>query len=105
MGCPPCKPVALSGNGFHVARLIGGISQGLAELVDGRVQPVIEIDERRTIPQSLPQFFTRYHLMRAFQKDFQNLQRVASQPQTRPMLPQFIRRDVELKWTERHSRG
>ncbi len=48
----------------------------------GRVQSVIEIDERRIIPQSLLEFFPRNHLMWPFQQDFQNLQRVAGQPQT-----------------------
>ena len=52
------KPVTLSRHRFHVARLIGGISQGLAELVDCRVQPLIEVDESRALPQALVQFFT-----------------------------------------------
>jgi len=51
------EAISTAGQRFDVARAGRGISQGFAHFVDGRVQAVIEVDERIGGPEFLLQLF------------------------------------------------
>jgi len=51
------ESVSAAGEGFDVAGSGGGISQGFADLVDGGVETVVEVDEGVGGPEFLLQLF------------------------------------------------
>src|SRR6266496_5278638 len=52
------EAVAATGNGFDEAGTFGGIAEGLADLVDRLVEPVVEIHERVGRPECLLKFLS-----------------------------------------------
>ena len=81
---------------FDKARTFRRIAQHLANLVDGCVQIVIDIDES-VRPQPLLQFVPGHNLAGGLQQDGQNLKRLASEFQLQPALAQFSRLKVNFE--------
>src|ERR1700740_3119046 len=91
------KSISAPGEGLHVARRRGGVSEGFPHLVDGGVQAMIEVDEGIGCPQLLAQLFASDHVSGAFQKKSQDLDRLALQTEFHPTLAKFACVEVELE--------
>src|SRR5208337_1082143 len=63
------KPVSLAGNGLYEARLIGIVSQHLADLADGAINAVVGIQKDAFAPDTLNDLFPRDHLPSALQQE------------------------------------
>jgi hypothetical protein len=70
-------------------RIICGVSQRLAQLVDGRVHAVIKVHERVRRPEPQSQLFARDHLTRPLEQHGENLEWLPMQLDSHPTLPQF----------------
>ncbi len=99
------EPVSATGQRFDVARTGSGVSQRLANLVDGRVQAVVEVDERVGGPELLLQLFARDHLARPLQQQSQHLKGLLLQAQLDAALAQFSRAEVQLEDSEARDSG
>jgi hypothetical protein len=82
----PDEPVSTAGEGFYITRLIRGIAESLAQLVDGRVQSLLKIHKCRARPQVLLQVFTADDLAVPFHQNRENPQRLPLQAYPRAML-------------------
>ena len=51
------EPVATTGNCFNETRVLGRVAQAVTDLIDGRGQTVVEIDNSAVAPELLLQFF------------------------------------------------
>src|SRR5581483_11629152 len=71
------------------------VSQGEPETADGRVQAVLEIDERALRPEAATQFFARDDLPRVLQERGKNPERLVLERQAKPALAQLPRVDVD----------
>src|SRR3954471_10008640 len=82
----PNKPVSAPGKSLNEPRIARGISQRLANLVDGCVEPMFEVDERVRWPEALAKLFARDQVSRTSKQRRQNLERflLELQPMTLP---------------------
>ena len=83
------EAIALLRDGFDVERLVGRITQGLAELHDRSIQTVVEIDEGVGRPEMLAQLLARDHLPGVLQQQEQNARRLFAQLDDRAIAAQF----------------
>jgi hypothetical protein len=65
------------------ARSLGQVAQHFANLVNGCIQVVVNIN-KRVRPETLLQFLPGHHLTRALQQDAQDLKGLASKFQLHP---------------------
>src|SRR5712675_77560 len=68
------EAVAPTGQGLNEARIFRRIAQRLANLVNGRAEAVLKINERLGIPKFLPQLFARNHLAGLLNQRDKNLE-------------------------------
>jgi hypothetical protein len=80
-------------------RALRGVAQHLANLVNGSVQIVIDID-KRVRPKPLLQFLAGYHFARTLQQNAQNLKRLATELQLYSGFAQFAASRVNLEIVE-----
>jgi hypothetical protein len=76
------------------------VSQGVTDLIDRRIQAVIEIDKSFSGPNSLTKFFPADQLARPLEEDGQNLKRLVLKTKLNTMLPQFVSDNVQFKHTK-----
>ena len=81
------------------ARALRRLAQHFANLVNGRVEVVIDVD-KRIRPEPLLQFLPRHHFAGAFQQDGENLKRLAGEFQLHSALAHFSRWKVNFKGSE-----
>ena len=86
--------------GFDEARVVGRIAEYLADLVDGFVQAVVELDEGVGRPQLLTQFFTGDNLARPLEQDDKQAERLVLEIDLEPFLAQFRRGEVHFEDAE-----
>ena len=67
--CVADKPVTALGNSFDVARMFRGIAKQVTDLLNRRVQTVVEVHERIGGPKGLLQFFAGDNFAAAFEQD------------------------------------
>src|SRR6202007_47904 len=91
------KSISAPGEGLHVARRRGGVSEGFPHLVDGGVQAMIEVDESVGRPKFLAALIASHNVSRAFQEKRQDLNRLALQTEFHPALAKFACVEVELE--------
>ena len=91
------EAVTTSGHCLDEARTLGGITQRLADLVDGFVEPVIEVDERIRGPQSAPELVAGHQLARPGQQHREHLKRLLLKPDPRTALPQLASPKIGLE--------
>jgi hypothetical protein len=58
----------------HETGIFGLVVEGLAELVNGSVQAVVEVDERIYGPEAVTELFAGYYLPRPFEKDLEDVE-------------------------------
>jgi hypothetical protein len=68
------EAVAATSNGFHKARTLGGVPQGLTDFVDGFVEPVVEIHESVRRPEFFLKFLASYDLAGMLKQRGQDLE-------------------------------
>ena len=81
-GLPPYssdESISPARHGFDVSWIVGRVAQGTSQLIQRRVQAVLEIDEGTFLPDLLAQLLVGNHLARMRQQAQQNLQWLAGQ--------------------------
>ena len=97
--------MAAAGQGFNKARIICRISQRLANLVDGRVDAVIEVDEGILGPEFLVQLFTGHDFSRILQQYGQHLKGLSPELDLQSVFAQFAGAEVDFERTMRATDG
>src|SRR5215831_4821386 len=69
------EPVAESRECLDVPRVVSRIAQGRAQLLDGAVEPVLEVDEGVLRPQPSFELRSRHDVPRALEQDQENGER------------------------------
>jgi hypothetical protein len=75
------------GHCFHIPWLFSKVRQYLSQLRDDCVQTALEVNERVTRPQSVPQLFTSNHFTWRFQQRPEDTRRLLLKPHSKPVLP------------------
>ena len=88
------------GQSFDVARLIGVIFQRFAQLFDGSVDAVLEVNKSVGGPQSVAEFFPRYQFAGMFEQDGQNLERHFLELDLAAVMAQFVGGEVGFEGAE-----
>jgi hypothetical protein len=74
------QAVAAPSHGFHKARTLGGIAEGITNLVDSLVEPVVEIDKSVSRPKFFLQFLPGYDLAGVLHQHREDLKGLLLQP-------------------------
>ncbi len=83
------KPVAFARERLDVARVGGRITQGLADLVDRRIETLIKIHECVAAPEPLAYFLPCHDAALCFEQHDENLKRLLLQLDSNAILTQF----------------
>jgi hypothetical protein len=86
--------------GFDIAGSVGGVAQGFAELVDGGVQAVAEVDKGIVCPDPFAELLAGDELPRSLQEGRKNLKRLAGELYSRPGFAELAGGEVHFKRTE-----
>src|ERR1700758_3823030 len=74
------EAIAAPGDGFHKAWALRGIAEGLTNLADRFVEPVVEIHESICGPELLLKLLASYDLARVFNEHRQDLEGLFLKP-------------------------
>jgi hypothetical protein len=96
----PNESIPAARHGLDEPRILGRIAQRVAQLLDGAVQPGIEIDERIGRPESPSHLVARDGFAGAFDQQQQNLQGLLGELDPQTLLAELTRDTVELEDTE-----
>lgn len=94
------ESIAPAGQGLYVMWLFGIVLERLAELLNRRIDAVIELDECTIWPKTFPDLFAEYRFARVFQQHQQNFKRLLLQPDPPVSTQQLSRPCVQLKVAE-----
>src|SRR5260221_208312 len=84
---------------------VGIVAKRLAELIHGRVQAMLKIDEGVPRPEFGAELFTQHDLRRAFKQQPQNLQRLPVEPDSASVLAKLPGARIKLKGAKALWRG
>jgi hypothetical protein len=96
------EPVTALSQGFNEMRVLGTVTQGVAELVYSNTQAVVEVDGCIRTPEPLLQRLAGDHFTRMLQKRRQHLEWLALQMDPDPGAAQFSTIQVNVKEPEFH---
>ena len=82
---------------LHVARIVRVVAQGGAEPLHGRIQAVLEVDERPLRPQPVPQLVTRHDVARTLEHQAEDFERLVLEAHARRSFPQLARTEIQLE--------
>jgi len=74
------EAVAAPSNGFHKARTLSGVAEGLSDFVDRFVEPVVKIHESVCGPELFLKFLSSYNLAGVLKKHRQDLKGLFLKP-------------------------
>jgi hypothetical protein len=94
------EAVAAAGDGFDVAGVAAGVAEGLAQLVHGAVQAMVEVDEGVRLPELAAQFVARHQVAAPGDQADEDIDRAAAQADLQPLAAQLARRGIELEGAE-----
>ena len=94
------EPVTPPREGLDVTGGLGRVAQGLPQLPHGRVEAVVEVDERVRGPELVPQLLSGHHLARPLQEQGQQAKRLILQTDLQSLPAQLPGREVDLKGPE-----
>src|SRR5262245_40944267 len=83
------EPISALRKSFYKSRVRGGVSQRFSKLVNRRVQPLVEVAEAVTRPETLSQFFTANDLPGTIQKSCQHEKWLLLEPDGTTVLAQL----------------
>jgi hypothetical protein len=89
------KPIAAARQGFDEARSLGRVAEDFADLVDGGIQVVIDVD-KGVGPEALLQFLAREDISGTPQQDGQKLKGLAAKFQLHSGLAQLAGAQVDF---------
>ncbi len=96
--------VAAAVDSLHKDRILGGISERVAQALNRAADSEIEIDEHVAGPQSLPKFLARDDLVRTAQQKLQGAKGQVLDPDLDSVSAQLIRAQVGLEHPEQYNR-
>src|SRR6185437_11365227 len=94
------EAVAALGEGLNVAWAFGGVAEGLADLVDGGAERVVEIDDRVTTPEAELEVLAGDDLSGALEERGKNFKGLRLQLNPKTGLPEFAALEVHLEKPE-----
>jgi len=97
------EPVAAPRQRLDVARFIRRVAQRPAQRLDGRVDAVLELDNRVVRPQAPLQLLACHQFARTRQQHGQHFHGLTGKLDLQPMLAQFQRMPVKLEGFEPHQ--
>jgi hypothetical protein len=98
-GCD--ESIAHPRNGFEVPGLLGALAQRLTNLLDRKVDPVLEVDEGVLPPERLLDLRSGDDFTRAGGQEHQELRGLGLEPDLPLSLPELARAAVELVISKR----
>ena len=101
-GCPSAldrrdEPVPAPVQRLDEPRIVGIVAERGAQPLDGRVQAVLEVDERACRPEALPELLSRHHFARPLEHHRENLERLILKPDADAALSQLARAQIDLE--------
>ena len=99
------KAVAAAAKGLDEARILRRITQRLADLVDGFVEPVVEVDEGIRRPKRLLEFLSCDHVAHVLEQHRQDLKRLLLELDLQALLAKLARSKIDLESPEADSAG
>src|SRR6266705_3785162 len=94
------EPVTPAREGLYVTGGLGRVAQGLPQLPHGRVEAVVEVDERIRGPELVPQLLSGHHLARTLQEQGQQAKRLILQTDPQSLPAQLPGREVYFEGPE-----
>src|ERR1035437_7981871 len=94
------QPVAAAGDGLDVLRIVSGVAESDAKLLNGRVDAVVEFHHRVVGPKLLLDFFAVRYSTSVFEEDSQDLEGLFLQHNPLAGLVQFSRLQIKFEYTE-----
>jgi hypothetical protein len=91
------EAVAATSNGFHKARTLGGVAEGLTDFADRFVETVVEIHEGVRGPEFLLKLFPSHDLTGVLKHHRQELEGLFLKPYSQSVLAQFARAKIQLE--------
>ena len=83
------EPVSAFRQGLDILRILRGVAERLADLINRRAQAVVEVDDRFRAPDLLLQFLPGDDFSGVAEQDGEQLERLALQLDADAALPQF----------------
>jgi hypothetical protein len=99
----PDEPVSAARQRLDELRGLGRVAEGIAQSPHGRVQAMLEVDERICRPQPIPERLASDELARLLEQRLEDLDRLVGNFETARPLAELSRADVELKDTEAYA--
>ena len=96
---------AAAWQGLDIARVVSGVTQCVAHPPHGRVEAVLEIDERIVRPQALAKLVAGDQLTGTVQKGEEEPERLLRQNDVRAVGVQLARAGIQLEGTKPHATG
>jgi hypothetical protein len=94
------KSIPSASQCLNIARVVGIISQRIAQPFDGGVKAVVEIDKGICWPESAAKLFSGNHLAGMLEKHAQDLERLLLKLELESILAQLACRNVYLEGSE-----
>src|SRR5580704_12410686 len=94
------EAIASSNHCLQVLRLAGVIGQRAANLADGGVDPLFDVDEYVLAPQGRRDFFSRDHLTALLDQEHEQLQRQSLEPNRGATMAELEATVIELELVE-----
>ena len=101
----PDKTVTAARNGFNVARLIRRVIERAPELVNRRVERMLELDEGAVGPELLLQLFASDQFTRPLEQDSEDAERPVLDFNAAIAIPQLSRHQVSFKRAKANQPG
>jgi hypothetical protein len=97
------ETVSAARNSFDKDRTVGRITQSVAELLDGGVQTLVEINIGSVGPKAGAQFFATDHLSWMVHEGGQNLKRLVLDPNGEALLEKPSLGEIQLEPSKPHA--
>ncbi|HYU46691.1 MAG TPA: hypothetical protein VEK84_11020 [Terriglobales bacterium] len=94
------KAISLADHCLEIARLLGMISQDLADLADRRVDPLLDVDKNISTPQFFLDFTPADELASPVYQQYQQLQWEIFQLYSRSATLQLVTIDIQREFPE-----
>src|SRR5215472_6216177 len=96
------EPIAPPRQGFHEARRLSGVSQGVSQSLHGTVQAVVKIHEGVGRPQSLLDLLARYQLTGTLQQHGQDCEGLIGKAHAHALAAKLTRAQIYLEFAKPH---
>jgi hypothetical protein len=94
------EAVTVLGKSLDVERMLGGVIEGLTDLLDGFVEPLVKVHEGVVRPEAAAQFLAGDELAGTFQEGGEHLEGLFLEVNLTALLADFSRLKVSLESSE-----